>query len=63
VIAEFGDVVGRSFRYLSCDPGHERDLLFEVPFVHQNGRCPWYCGFSTGTLLPYSPDALVNIYV
>ena len=30
--------VRKSFRYSSCDPGHGRNLLFEVPFVNKNGR-------------------------
>ena len=42
VVATLGDGVRKSFRYCSCDPGHGRNLLFEVPFVNKNGRCPWY---------------------
>jgi hypothetical protein len=42
IVATLGDVVRKSFRYCSCDPGHGRNLLFEVPFVNKNGRCPWY---------------------
>jgi hypothetical protein len=42
VVATLGDGVRKSFRYCSCDPGLGRNLLFEIPFVNKNGRCPWY---------------------
>jgi hypothetical protein len=42
VVATLGDVVRKSLRYCSCDPGHGRNLVLEVPFVSKNGRYPLY---------------------
>jgi hypothetical protein len=40
VVATLGDVVRKSFGYCSCDLGHGRKLLFEVPFVIKTGAVP-----------------------
>jgi len=42
VIAALGNMVRKSFRYRSCDPGQWRNLLLEVSFANKNRRWPWY---------------------
>jgi hypothetical protein len=42
VIAALRDMVGKSSRYRSRDPGHGKDISFEKLVLKKNRRCP-YC--------------------